>query len=86
MSEIRGKWLFEPFFKQEQPSGTVNSSNTVFTLAFPVVATDAVCVYLDGLLQVEGIDYNLSGATSQTITFTTAPATGQEVYATYITS
>lgn len=65
---------------QETPSGTVNSSNVTFTIANTPVSTASLKVYLDGLLQRQTSDYSLSGTT---ITFVTAPATGQSVYATY---
>jgi len=64
----------------ETPSGTVNSSNTEFTLAFtPVSGT--LALYRDGqLLTGGGADYTLSTAT---ITFTTAPTTGSVLLAFY---
>ena len=66
----------------EVPSGLINSSNTVYTLAnTPVAGT--VEVYLNGLLQAPGtgLDYTISGGT---ITFTKAPRTNSLLYASYI--
>jgi hypothetical protein len=63
-------------FSSETPSGAVDSSNTVFTLA--TAPAGGVLVFLDGVLQVEGTDYTISGGT---ITFATAPATGSVVTA-----
>ena len=55
------------------PTGTINGSNTVFTLAnTPIVGTERV--YLGGARQQGGGgDYTISGAT---ITFNIAPPTG----------
>lgn len=66
--------------QQETPSGTINGSNTAFTLAFTPVTTTSLEVYLDGLLLLQTTDYTLSTAT---ITMTTAPALGQTLRAVY---
>lgn len=58
-------------FHVETPSGTVNGTNTVFTLA--ETPGGDVLVFLDGTLQQDGVDYTISG---DTITFTTAPSSG----------
>lgn len=65
---------------RETPSGTINGSNTSFTLAnTPVSGTESV--YLNGVLQEPGgIDYTISGGT---ITYATAPASGDQLRATY---
>lgn len=65
--------------RNETPSGTVNSSNTSFTLAnTPIAGT--VEVYLDGILMFPGSgnDYQISGTT---ITFESGqvPQTGSRV-------
>jgi hypothetical protein len=60
---------------QGAPTGTINSSNTSFTLSpTPTVAANVNC-FLNGLQQRQGAgnDYTISGAT---ITYLTAPATG----------
>ena len=64
----------------ETPSGTVNGSNTDFTLAnTPVSGSEQV--YRDGqLMKGGGDDYSISGTT---ITFTTAPTTGSVLLVTY---
>lgn len=62
---------------KETPSGTVNGSNVTFTLSFSPVAA-SLAVYVDGILDTA---YSLS---TNTITFTTAPAVGQTVYAMYL--
>jgi hypothetical protein len=71
------------FVTREVPSGSVNGSNAVFTLAnTPVAGTEQV--FLNGLLQQEGAgnDYTISG---DTITFVTAPETGWKLFVNYAT-
>lgn len=66
---------------EEIPAGSINSSNVTFTLAAtPVVGT--VRLYLNGLRQLSGAgnDYTITG---DTITFTTAPTTGDVLLADY---
>jgi hypothetical protein len=70
------------FVVRETPSGTINGSNVTFTLAnTPVSGTEQI--YLNGILQESGAgnDYTISGAT---ITYLTAPATGDRLKATYM--
>lgn len=66
--------------KFEVPSGTVNGSNTAFTLSGTPVANASVIMVLDGVTQTNGTDYTVSGTT---VTFTTAPASGTEIVAIY---
>jgi hypothetical protein len=69
------------FVDKETPSGTVNGSNTTFTLAnTPTAGSEHV--YLNGLLQESGSgnDYTISGST---ITYLTAPATGDKIRVSY---
>jgi hypothetical protein len=66
----------------ETPSGTVNGSNVTFTLSqTPFDANDALQVFVDGLKQDRVTDWTVSGST---ITFVTAPVTGQSVRVNYI--
>lgn len=67
--------------RQETPSGTVNGSNTAFTTSLMPVGGNAMRVWLDGVLQRLTTDYSI---TTNTITFVTAPSTGQRVYCSYI--
>lgn len=62
------------FADREVPTGTINGSNTVFTLAHTPTA-GSEHVYLNGLLQTITTDYTITGAT---ITFTTAPQVGSD--------
>lgn len=70
------------FVIRETPSGSVNSSNTTFTLAnTPTAGTEQV--YLNGMLQEPGAgnDYTISGGT---ITYLTAPVTGDKLRVSYM--
>jgi hypothetical protein len=69
------------FADRETPTGSVNSSNTSYSLAnTPVVGSEHV--YLNGILQEPGAgnDYTISGAT---ITYLTAPTTGDRLRVSY---
>lgn len=68
--------------QQEAPSGDVNGVNVTYTLSGTPVADEGVMLWLDGIMQYQGIglDYTISGAT---ITMTTAPETGQTLWAVY---
>lgn len=61
------------------PSGSINSSNTSFTLP-DTPTTGTVTLYLNGLQQVVGTDYTISGTT---VTETIAPFTGDSLRAIY---
>lgn len=65
---------------RETPSGTINGSNTSFTLAHtPISGSEDI--YLNGqLLDAGGADYSIS---SGTITMTVAPVTGDVLRAIY---
>lgn len=80
MSRVSGKFLLK-FFEQEVPSGTINGSNTAFSLAQTPQENAAVLLFIDGILQRQGTDYTLSGTS---ITMTTAPATNQSIDAWYV--
>ncbi|WP_394999741.1 hypothetical protein, partial [Acinetobacter sp.] len=70
------------FVTRETPSGAVNSSNVTFVLAnTPTASTE--CVFLNGILQEPGAgnDYTISGAT---ITYLTAPTTGDKIRVNYM--
>jgi hypothetical protein len=66
---------------QAAPTGTINGSNTSFTLGFtPGNSSNVVC-YLNGVMQQQGSgnDYTISGTT---ITYLTAPPTGSKLICT----
>lgn len=68
------------FITRETPSGTINGSNTAFTLAnTPVAGTEHV--YLNGILQTSTTDYTISGST---ITYVAAPVAGDILRVSYI--
>jgi len=69
------------FVTRETPTGSVNGSNTTFTLAAtPTAGTEEL--YLNGILQDQGAgnDYTISGAT---ITMLTAPLSGDKIRVNY---
>lgn len=70
--------------KRETPSGTINGSNTSFSLAnTPVVGSEEV--YLNGVQQDSGAgnDYTISGAV---ITYLSAPLSGDKIRVSYISA
>ena len=69
------------FVDKETPAGSINGSNTTFTLAnTPTAGSEHV--YLNGILQDVGAgnDYTISGGT---ITMLTAPLTGDKIRVSY---
>lgn len=69
------------FVDKEIPSGSINGSNTAFTLAnTPIAGSEHL--FLNGILQESGAgnDYTISGAN---ITMLTAPATGEKLRISY---
>ena len=65
-------------WNQAAPSGSINGSNTSFTLSpTPAASADVNC-FLNGVQQQQGSgnDYTISGAT---ITYLTAPPTGSKL-------
>jgi hypothetical protein len=69
------------FVDKETPSGSINGSNTAFTLA-NTPTTGSEHVYLNGLLQESGggNDYTIS---TNTITMLTAPISGDKIRVSY---
>ena len=80
MSSIEAKQL-KRFWELETPSGTINGTNTSFTLAFEPLENDAVTIFKNGLLQRPTTDYTISGVN---ISFVTAPAVASDLKAQYI--
>lgn len=75
-----GGLVISNFIFNEVPSGSVNSSNTSFTLANTPTA-NTVRVHLNGIRQKNTVDYTISGAT---ITFVSAPTTGNLILIDYL--
>ncbi len=70
------------FITRETPTGLVNGANVTYTLAStPIAGTEQI--FLNGLLQEPGAgnDYTISGGT---ITYLTAPVTGDRLRVNYI--
>jgi hypothetical protein len=75
-----GTGLSVQFAMGEQLSGTVDGSNTSFSIA-NTPAGSKVMVFRNGLMQVAGgTDYTLSGTS---VTFASAPASGDDLRAVY---
>jgi hypothetical protein len=70
------------FIDGETPAGVVNGSNATFTLANAPSPSTSLSLYRNGLLQEQGLDYNVNGAG---ITFLTAslPQPGDVLLASY---
>lgn len=70
------------FVDLETPSGSINGSNTSFSLANTPSPASSVHLYLNGLLQEAGAgnDFTLSGST---ITMLTAPISGDKLLCSY---
>jgi hypothetical protein len=70
------------FVTRETPTGAINGSNTSFGLAnTPVAGSESV--FLNGILQEPGSgnDYTITGST---ITYLTAPVTGDRIRVSYV--
>lgn len=74
--------FFDNFFGQEVPSGTVNGTNTLFTLTSTPIYNQAVFVFINGLIQRQGTDYNVSGSNIDFAASST-PAVGSRLYVIY---
>ena len=70
------------FADGEIPSGTINGSNAVFTLAFTPSPASSLELYRNGLFMLQGTDYQITG---NAITFFLAsiPRTGDLLVASY---
>lgn len=60
---------------------TPDSSTTAFTLDYSVAAASSVLVFYGGVTQKPEVDYTVVGTT---ITFTTAPVTGESLFLVFI--
>lgn len=67
------------YYALEIPTGAIDGSNTIFTLAHTPVGSSEM-VFLNGLVQLRTTDYTMSGST---ITFTTAPFSSDSINVTY---
>jgi hypothetical protein len=70
------------FVNSEVPTGTVNGTNTVFTLEFTPNPTDSLRVFVNGArMKSGGEDFTVS---NRTITFVTAPPTTSIILVDYM--
>lgn len=67
-----GDLLISNYIVGEVLSGTVNGTNTVFTLANTTVANKEM-IFINGVKQKRGVDYTITN--SNTVTFTSPPTT-----------
>lgn len=65
----------------ETPGGAINSSNKIFT-TFYTYKPVTTRLFLNGLRQIDSVDYTESGASQ--ITFTNAPLTGDNLIIDYV--
>lgn len=79
MTRAKAKYFADDFV-QATPTGTVNGSNTVFTLPSTPAEDDQVQVWVNGLFQLYAVDFTVSGTT---VTMTTAPATESNIRVAY---
>lgn len=70
-------------FKQEKPSGLVDGSNTLYVLSVDPQDAASVMVFIDGDIIEHGVGADQVQVSGKNITFGTAPAPGQKVYAMY---
>jgi hypothetical protein len=79
------QFLSGSFVDGQLPAGSINGSNTVFTLSQSPNPVSSLLLYRNGLLQKRTLDYSLSGST---ITFLPAaiPQTGDVLIASYRTT
>lgn len=66
----------------EQPTGTVNGTTTVFTTLRPYIAS-SLQVYIDGIMQRRGTDYTETTPSTGSFTMSAAPLTGQSILVDY---
>ncbi len=77
-----GGGVLPEYSDNETPSGTINGSNTTFTLLNAPSPAASLQVYLNGLLMAQAVDYSISNST---LTFAVAstPQTGDVLLASY---
>lgn len=80
MTQISQKFQMDDFI-QETPSGSINGTNVTFTIANPTSDYGSVLLFRDGLQMIQGTDFTIL---NQTITMTTAPASGMSLSVQYM--
>lgn len=71
------------FADEETPGGTINGTNVAFTLVATPSPATSLRLYKNGMLQQQGSDYILSGATITFSSTSVAPQTGDTLTASY---
>lgn len=77
---VAGTGPVAQFADGETPGGTINGTNLAFTLAAAPSPATSLRLYKNGMLQQQGSDYTVAGAT---VTFSSAPQLGDAVTASY---
>jgi hypothetical protein len=72
--------MLPQFSDNETPTGTLDGSNTIFTLDNTPNPSGSLLQFKNSSLMLQGIDYTLS---QNTVTFTVPPATGSNLRAWY---
>jgi len=67
----------------EIPTGTIDGSNTGFTLSQVPSPAASLMLFRNGSIMIQGLDYSLGSPVSSTITFTTAPLVNDSLRAFY---
>jgi hypothetical protein len=71
------------FVDGEVPAGTINGTNTTFTLANAPNPSASLKLYKNGVLLAQGVDYSLSGATITFLSTKATPQAGDSLLASY---
>jgi hypothetical protein len=71
------------FAGNENPTGNIDGSNTIFTLSNIIVIEDSIVLVKNGVTLTNNIDYSITGASNQTILMNIAPIVGDSLTAFY---
>ncbi len=74
-SNIQMSWM-------ETPSGVINGLNSDFTLTYSPSPPNALMLYVNGVLQSQGLDKDFT-LSSNTVSLNTVPSVGDQIVATY---
>ena len=80
--DVSGSTALVNFADEETPGGTIDGTNTSFTLAFSPNPPKSLQLFLNGVLQKPGgVDYTLTSG--NVVIFVTAPSSGSILLAWY---
>jgi hypothetical protein len=72
------------FSGQEIPVGNINGINKNFSLAHGKIDPSTISITINDIPLTINSDYSLSGATNQSLSFSSAPLINSKIYAYYI--